>query len=502
MVPVGSSATVSYAIATTKSSSGTIDAWLDGTVCVTNTGSADTQGLAISDRLTKPPSKSVLSTVAVDVSATPVLAAGASSCYPFRISVPAAARTAGASYKDSAQVTITNHSGHLGVPTGPTPSTSAVLPGSSTVVDGSISVNDTNGQSFNFASGGTVNYSESFGCAAAAGAQTMIENDIATIASTGQSSSAQATIHCGAPTTVATTLSKGTIGQGASASDQASISGAAATAGGTIKYYVYSDATCTTQVADATPADNTVVGGAAPASRSVTFGNTGTYWWRAVYSGDPSSNTLGSSSDCAAEPLTVQPNDFSIGADPGSVSVAQGGSAMSTVSTAMVSGSAGTIDLSVSGVPTGASASLDQTSVTAGDSSTLTIDTGTAAPGTYTLTITGSEGSTTHSTQLSLTVKTLNDFSISASPSTLSVSQGASGTSTISTAVTSGSAEAVALTVAGVPSGATASPVRPRLPQAKPRRWRSTPGPPRPGPTPSLSREAKPTARRTPQRSR
>src|SRR5579859_1020200 len=127
------------------------------------------------------------------------------------------------------------------------------------------------------------------------------------------------------------------------------------------------------------------------------------------------------------------------------------------ISTAVLSGSAGTIDMSVSGVPSGASASLDQASVTAGGSATLTVDTGTAAPGTYTLTVTGSEGGTTHSTPLTLTVKSLDDFSLSASPSAVSVTQGAAGTSIISTVVTSGLAEAVTLTVTGVPPGASAS---------------------------------------------
>jgi hypothetical protein len=84
-----------------------------------------------------------------------------------------------------------------------------------------------------------------------------------------------------------------------------------------VHYYVYSDGTCGTLFADATPTDNTVTGSVAPASKPITFDNTGSYRWVAVYSGDPSSNTLGSSSGCAAEPLAVQPNDFSIGASPG-----------------------------------------------------------------------------------------------------------------------------------------------------------------------------------------
>src|SRR5205814_1967810 len=50
-----------------------------------------------------------------------------------------------------------------------------------------------------------------------------------------------------------------------------------------------------------------------------------------------------------------------------------------------------------------------------------------------------------------------SDFSISASPSSLSVAQGSSGSSTISTAVTSGSAQSVALSASGQPPGTTVS---------------------------------------------
>jgi hypothetical protein len=51
----------------------------------------------------------------------------------------------------------------------------------------------------------------------------------------------------------------------------------------------------------------------------------------------------------------------------------------------------------------------------------------------------------------------LNDFSISATPTSLTSAQGAGGSSTISTAVTSGSAQTVNLSVAGGPTGASAS---------------------------------------------
>lgn len=154
-------------------------------------------------------------------------------------------------------------------------------------------------------------------------------------------------------------------------------------------------------------------------------------------------------------------NNFSIAASPSAISIAQGGSGSSTISTAVTSGSAATVSLALSGVPSGVTAGLSPASVTAGGSSTLSISVGTSAtPGTYTLTITGTEGSVTHATSIALTVTSTtvsNDFSIAASPSSVSVAPGASGTSTISTAVTSGTAGTVSFAASGAPAGVTAS---------------------------------------------
>ena len=153
-------------------------------------------------------------------------------------------------------------------------------------------------------------------------------------------------------------------------------------------------------------------------------------------------------------------NDFAISASPSSVSIARGASGNSTISTSVTSGSAATVSLAVSGAPSGVTASLSPTSVTAGGGATLTITVGaTTAAGSYTLTVTGTEGSKVHSASVTLTVPspTSNDFAISASPASVSIAQGASGNSTISTSVTSGSAATVSLAVSGAPSGVTAS---------------------------------------------
>ena len=103
-------------------------------------------------------------------------------------------------------------------------------------------------------------------------------------------------------------------------------------------------------------------------------------------------------------PSCVPPSDFSITTSPTSLSLPPGASGISTVSTAVTSGSPGTVALTVSGAAAGATASVTPTSVTPGSSSTLTVNAGTAAPGSYALTVTGTGASATHSTFVTLTV--------------------------------------------------------------------------------------------------
>ncbi|MEV8503518.1 M4 family metallopeptidase [Actinoplanes sp. NPDC051475] len=97
-------------------------------------------------------------------------------------------------------------------------------------------------------------------------------------------------------------------------------------------------------------------------------------------------------------------NDFSISVSPASGSVAAGSSATTTVATATTAGSAQTVALSASGLPSGATATFSPASVTSGSSSTLTIATSASTPsGTYTVTVTGT-GSATHTATYTLTV--------------------------------------------------------------------------------------------------
>jgi hypothetical protein len=98
-------------------------------------------------------------------------------------------------------------------------------------------------------------------------------------------------------------------------------------------------------------------------------------------------------------------NDFSISASPSSVSASQGKSVSTTVNTAVTSGATQSVSLSASGLPSGATASFNPSSVNAGNASTLTLTTATSTPiGTYPVTITGTGPSGSHSTTVSLTV--------------------------------------------------------------------------------------------------
>ena len=97
--------------------------------------------------------------------------------------------------------------------------------------------------------------------------------------------------------------------------------------------------------------------------------------------------------------------DFIISVSPSSGSVVQGGSVTTTVSLSPTGGFADTVSLSVSGLPSGATASFSPSSGTPSFSSTLTISTTAGTPvGTHTVTVTGTGGGKTHSATYTLTV--------------------------------------------------------------------------------------------------
>jgi hypothetical protein len=123
--------------------------------------------------------------------------------------------------------------------------------------------------------------------------------------------------------------------------------------------------------------------------------------------------------------VTATANDFSIAISPSSGSVTAGGSTAATVSTAVTSGSAQTVNLSASGLPSGAAAGFNPGSVTAGGSSTITITTsGTTPAGTYAVTVVGTGTSATRTTTYTLTVTSATGLTlVSTDPYTNTSSQ-------------------------------------------------------------------------------
>src|ERR1700728_1914305 len=145
---------------------------------------------------------------------------------------------------------------------------------------------------------------------------------------------------------------------------------------------------------------------------------------------------------------------FSVSATPSSQSVLFGGSTTFTVSTTALAGFTGSIGLSVSGLPKGATGTFSPTSVSAGSGSTLTVATTSSTPaGSYTLTIIGTSDSITQTATVTLVVTA--NFTMSATPGFQTVNPGGSTPYTVSTAAVGGFSGTVSLSVSGLPTGAT-----------------------------------------------
>jgi hypothetical protein len=163
--------------------------------------------------------------------------------------------------------------------------------------------------------------------------------------------------------------------------------------------------------------------------------------------------------NCVTFPPPSGP-DFSITASPASQTVTAGAGTSYTATVAASGGFTGAVSFSVSGLPSGASATFNPTSVTGSGSSTMSVSTSASTPaGTYTLTITGTSGALSHSTTVKLVVNLVNppDFAISVSPASINVTRGNSGNYTVTIGAVNGFTGTVSLSVAGLGSRVTAT---------------------------------------------
>jgi uncharacterized membrane protein len=155
--------------------------------------------------------------------------------------------------------------------------------------------------------------------------------------------------------------------------------------------------------------------------------------------------------------LTAAP-DFGVSATPASNSVTPGSGVNYTVNVTSSAGFNGAVSFTVSGLPSGAAASFNPTSLTGSGSSTLAVSTSAATPlGTYALTITATSGNLVHTASVNLVVSAAADFTLTAAPSSLTVARKNSGSYTVSISALNAFSGTVALSVSGIPSRTSSS---------------------------------------------
>ena len=152
---------------------------------------------------------------------------------------------------------------------------------------------------------------------------------------------------------------------------------------------------------------------------------------------------------------TPQPS-FTLSASPSSLIFLQGAAGSSTITINPLNGFSSSVNLVASGLPSGVSASFGANPATATSLLTLS-STGAASIGTFPVTVTGTYGSLSSKAAITLTVNPAGDYTVSASPSSLSVVQGTNGATTITVNPLNGFNSGVSLSASGLPGGVTAA---------------------------------------------
>lgn len=172
--------------------------------------------------------------------------------------------------------------------------------------------------------------------------------------------------------------------------------------------------------------------------------------------------TSGALSRSAPVTIVVDPPppspDFGLVVSPATVGVAQGGAAAASVTVTSVGGFAADVLLTADGLPGGVTASFSPGTVSGGSgTSQLTVAASSATPvGSYVLTITGKSASIVRTASLTLVVAPPADFGLGVSPASAQAQAGRSAAYTITVSALGGFGGTVALSVSGLPAGASA----------------------------------------------
>jgi uncharacterized membrane protein len=155
---------------------------------------------------------------------------------------------------------------------------------------------------------------------------------------------------------------------------------------------------------------------------------------------------------------TIVPS-FHASAASNSISVMDGSNSSVALNVTVSGGFNATVNFSITGLPTGVSASFTTTTLPApgAGNSTLKLTASTGAKvGNYSLTITAASGSTKQTIPLSLAVEPAPTFSLSVSANSITAAPGNSASLTVTTTPNSTFNSAIAFSVSGLPSGAAA----------------------------------------------
>jgi hypothetical protein len=164
----------------------------------------------------------------------------------------------------------------------------------------------------------------------------------------------------------------------------------------------------------------------------------------------------GQASPASTRTITVA--DFSLSASPASQGVAAGNNASYTATVTGGTGFTAVVTFSVTGLPSGATASFNPGSVAGSGQTTMTVSTSASTPpGSYPLRIVGTSGPVSHSFDVTLVVNPVGDFSMSVTPANRTVPSGGSTTFSVTVAPAQGFASNVTLSVGALQKFVTAS---------------------------------------------
>jgi len=146
---------------------------------------------------------------------------------------------------------------------------------------------------------------------------------------------------------------------------------------------------------------------------------------------------------------------FALSAAPTTLPIQLGSGASASIQITAHNGFSGAVTLGVSGLPSGVQGTFGAIGSNGASQLSLTASSG-AAPGNYTISVQGVSGNLTSSVGLTLQVTPPPNFSLQATPATVTVIQGATAAAGIAIVPTNGFNSAVGLTYSALPSGVTA----------------------------------------------